>query len=221
MERILEGEAIFGLAQARRYNQVMGRGLVSHEYRGLAVKVVALGVPVGGRVLDVGTGPGFVALELAARLGDEVRVVGLDLSEAMLAVAAENARLRGLDNLVTWRLGDAKAMPFGDNEFDFVVSSGSLHHWENPLAVMSEVDRVLKPGGRFIIQDLKRLQTWPPRLFAWAVGLAIPRDFRRHFWSSIRAAYTPDELRQMLENSPLQNWRVDEDFMGLAVVREN
>lgn len=221
MERVSEGEAIAAMADACRYSQVMGRWLVQHEYRRLAREVVGMGVPPGGKILDVGTGPGFVAIEVARLLqGTGCEVVGLDLSAAMLAVAAENGAREGLNGMLTWREGDAKAMPFGDDEFDAVVSSGSLHHWQDPRAVVNEMARVMKAGGRCLIRDSKRLQRWGPRLFAWAIGLTLPRDFREHYWNSIRSSYTPQELVAILESSQLRGWRIVKDFMDLMVVKE-
>jgi ubiquinone/menaquinone biosynthesis C-methylase UbiE len=125
----------------------------------------------------------------------------------------------GLNGALTWREGDAKALPFEDAEFDFVVSSGSLHHWEDPLHVFDEVARVLKDDGRCIIRDSKRLQRWAPRLFAWAIGITIPSDFRVHYWNSIKSSYTTAELESILERSQLTGWRIVEDFMDLMIVK--
>jgi ubiquinone/menaquinone biosynthesis C-methylase UbiE len=229
MERIPENETIVEMEDARRFNEVMSGRLVQHEYRRLARHVVEMGVlPPGGRVLDVGTGPGFVAIEVARLLQgsgcedfDLSRaVVGLDLSQAMLTLAAENAQREGLDGALTWREGDAKAMPFDDGEFDFVVSSGSLHHWEDPLPVLDEIARVLKDNGQCIVRDSKRLQRWGPRFFAWAIGMTIPRDFRVHYWGSIKSSYTTAELRTILERSRLQGWRVVEDFLDVMIIKK-
>ena len=220
MERIPENEAIAEMEDARRYNEMMSGRLVQHEYRRLARDVVKMGVPPRGRVLDVGTGPGFVAIKVARLLqGSGCEIVGLDLSKAMLMMAAQNAQREGLDSMLAWREGDAKAMPFDDGEFDFVVSSGSLHHWEDPLQVFDEIARVLKDDGQCIIRDSKRLQRWAPRLFAWAIGMTIPRDFRVHYWNSIKSSYTPDELWAILGRSRLTGCRVEEDFMDLMVVK--
>jgi ubiquinone/menaquinone biosynthesis C-methylase UbiE len=221
MERVPEGEAITEVEDARRYNQVMSNWLVQHEYRNLASQVVEMGVPAEGEVLDIGTGPGFVAIEIARLLpGDGCRVIGLDLSTAMLAVAAENAQREGLDSTLIWHEGDAKAMPFEDDEFDFVVSSGSLHHWEEPELVFDEIARVLKDGGQCIVRDSNRLQRWAPRFFAWAIGMTIPPDFRVHYWNSIKSSYTTAELRSVLDGSQLQGWRIVEDFMDVMIVKE-
>ncbi len=221
MERVPESEAIAELKDARRYSAVMGRGLVQHEYRHLARHAVALGVPQGGRVLDVGTGPGFVAIEVARLLqGRDCRVVGLDLSPAMLAVAEENARRAGLQDTLSWQEGDAKAMPFGDGEFDLVVSSGSLHHWEDPRVVLDEIARVLREGGGYVVRDSKRLEAGRPHLLAWAIGMTVPPDFRRHYWGSIRSSYTAAELRAILERSRLSGWRIVEDGLDLMIIKE-
>ena len=221
MERLPEGEAIAEMADARRFSQVMSNRLVQHEYRELAREVVDMGVPPGGRVLDVGTGPGFVAIEIARLLqGRDCQVIGLDLSKAMLTVAAENAGREGLNGVLAWHEGDAKAMPFEDGEFDFVVSSGSLHHWQDPLQVFDEVARVLKDDGQCIIRDSKRLQRLGPRLFAWAIGMTIPSDFRVHYWNSIKSSYTTAELESILDNSQLDGCRIREDFFDLLIVKE-
>jgi ubiquinone/menaquinone biosynthesis C-methylase UbiE len=220
MERVAEEESIAEMADARRFNQVMGRGIVQQEYRRLAHDLVALGIPQEGRVLDIGTGPGFVAIEVARLLqGQRVSVIGMDLSRAMLAVAAENAQRARLGEMLSWREGDAKAIPFGDAEFDLVVSSGSLHHWEKPLAVFDEIARILKPNGHCVVRDSRRLQEWAPLLLAHIIGLTLPRDFRCHYWGSIRSSYTPEEVRATLERSRLRGWRVETDVMDLVVIR--
>ena len=226
MKRIPEDEAIAEMADARRFNEMMGGNrLRQHEYRQQAREVVEIGVPPGGRVLDVGTGPGFVAIEVARLLqGIGCEVVGMDLSPAMLTLAAENAVKARLDGMLTWRQGDAKAMPFDDDEFDFVVCNDSLHHWENPLPVFDEIARVLKDdgvhlSGACIIHDSKRLQRLFPRLFAWAIGMMIPPDFRVHYWNSIKSSYTADELRAILERSRLRGWQIEEDLMEVMVVK--
>jgi ubiquinone/menaquinone biosynthesis C-methylase UbiE len=221
MERVPESEAIAEMVDARRFNEFMGGNRFrQQEYRRLACEAVALGVPSGGKVLDVGTGPGFVAIEVARLLqGTGCEVIGMDLSQAMLALAAENSARHGLNGALIWREGDAKAMPFDDGEFDLVISNDSLHHWDEPLPVFDEMARVLKKDGKCIIHDSKRLQKWTPRLVSRLIGLMIPADFRVHYWNSIQSSYTPEELQTVLERSRLQGWRIVEDFMDLMVVK--
>jgi len=222
MERIPESEAIAESVDARRFSQVMSENRFRQaDYRRLACRAVDLGIPPGGKVLDMGTGPGFVAIEVAKLLdGTGCRVVGMDLSQAMLALAAENAAKAGLNGTLAWREGDVKAMPFDDGEFDLIVSNDSLHHWEDPLPVFDEIARVLKNDGHCIVHDSKRLQRRWPWLFVKTVSLSIPRDFRVHWWNSIKSSYTGGELRAILQRSRLTGWRIEEDFMDLVVVKE-
>jgi len=222
MKRIPESEAIAEMTDARRFSEVMNNNRFRQaDYRRLAHRAVDLKLPPGAKVLDIGTGPGFVAIEVAKLLqGSDCQVVGMDLSEPMLTLAAENAARAGVNGILTWREGDVKAMPFPDGEFDLVVSNDSLHHWEDPRPVFNEVARVLKKDGRCVIHDLKRLQHWWPWMFVKLVSLMIPSDFRIHWWNSIKSSYTADELRDILVRSQLTDWRIEEDFMDLMVVRQ-
>ncbi|MGN6548730.1 MAG: class I SAM-dependent methyltransferase [Pararhizobium sp.] len=97
----------------------------------------------GARVLDLGCGGGHVAFNAAPHAG---AVTAYDLSPQMLSVVAEEARRRGLSNLVT-REGVAEKMPFDDASFDVVLSRYSAHHWQDFEIGLREAARVLKPGG--------------------------------------------------------------------------
>lgn len=99
------------------------------------------------RVLDVATGTGLVAFELVRRGG--CQVVGLDQSEKMLAGArARSAKTDGLGDRVTFLLGEAEQLPFADAEFDALTVTYLLRYVDDPAATMSELARVVKPGGR-------------------------------------------------------------------------
>ena len=106
------------------------------------------------RVLDVGCGTGVVAIT-AARLG--ARVNGLDLTPALLERARENAKIAGVE--VDWREGDAENLPFQAASFDVVVSQFGHMFAPRPEVAVSEMLRVLEPGGTIAFA------TWPPELF--------------------------------------------------------
>ncbi|CAG7640407.1 2-methoxy-6-polyprenyl-1,4-benzoquinol methylase, mitochondrial [Paenibacillus solanacearum] len=99
-------------------------------------------------ILDVGTGPGFLALQFA-RMGH--RVSGLDLSPNMLEIAAKKAAQRQL--MCTFLQGDAEALPFADHSFDVVANRHLLWTLPRPGKAIREWMRVLKPGGRLLIMD--------------------------------------------------------------------
>src|SRR6185295_7780349 len=101
------------------------------------------GVKAGQTLLDVGTGTGVVAIT-AARRG--ATVTGLDLTPELLEQAKQSAPIAGLT--ITWKEGDAEALPFGDATFDVVLSQFGHMFAPRPEAALKEMLRVLKPGGR-------------------------------------------------------------------------
>ena len=103
------------------------------------------GMKTGDRVLDVACGTGVLAREAADRVGPTGRVTGLDLNEAMLAVAR---RLRGD---IDWRHGDAGKLPFDDGAFDVVVSQFALMFFPDQAAALREMWRALAPRGRLAV----------------------------------------------------------------------
>jgi SAM-dependent methyltransferase len=103
----------------------------------------------GEDVLDVGTGTGHTALALAAHAGT---VVGLDLTPEMLAEAEVLRRQRGLSN-VLWALGDVADLPWDSDSFDVVACRRAAHHFADMPRAMSEMRRVLRPGGRLVVDD--------------------------------------------------------------------
>ena len=123
-------------------------------------------------VLEIGWGPGELALEIARRLpGGEV--VGIDLAEAMIARAIEGARAERLDGRVGFLLADGAALPLADASFDVAVSTLSLHHWAEPATVFAEIDRVLRPGGVALIYDLRPFAYLRHELEVFLAGTAF------------------------------------------------
>lgn len=148
---------IFAPRGAGLYNAVAPR-LLRPLYRRVADEVVAslgpMAMPEISAVLEIGSGPGELALEIARRLPG-VDVVGIDLAEAMVDRATERARAERMDDRIRFQVADAAALPLTDGSFDAVVSTLSLHHWSDPAAVFAEVGRVLRPGGIALIYDLR------------------------------------------------------------------
>ena len=107
----------------------------------------ALGLQPGERVLDVGSGPGFLAAEMAEAVGPGGGVHGVDPSESMLALSARR------DTAAQFQAGGALDLPFEDASFDAAVSTQVLEYVEDVPPALAEARRVLRPGGRLLVLD--------------------------------------------------------------------
>src|SRR6185436_3677819 len=118
----------------------------------VAADVAALRLPAGAHVLDVGTGPGRLPVEIA-RHSPQVWVTGLDVSPRMIEAA--KAAIEPGQQVVA-EVGDVAKLPYRDGSVDLIVSTLSQHHWPDRAAAIAELARVLAPGGRIWIYDLRR-----------------------------------------------------------------
>lgn len=167
-----------------------------------------------GHVLEIGHGPGYLGLEWLKRTNG-THLTGLDISPDMQKLAKHNAQEYGLSQRTDYRLGNAAELPFEDHSFDAVFSNGSLHEWEHPEAIFNQIMRVLKPGGRYFISDMRRDMIFPIKALLW-LGTK-PVAIRPGLLTSIGAAYTPAELENLLAQTGLSNARLQANIMGISV----
>lgn len=102
-----------------------------------------------GILIDVGSGTGFLSIEIAKR-APQLNIYGFDLSPKMVEIASGNARDF---NNVKFKLANAVKIPFENDSIDFIVSTGSFHHWKQPFKVFNECYRVLKANSEAWIYD--------------------------------------------------------------------
>lgn len=149
------------------------------------VLVDKAGVMAASRVLDVGSGVGGAALHLAEQTGCEL--VGVDLMEWNVELAGERAAARGLDDRVSFAVGDAKQLDFADGSFDIVWSQDAWCHVPGKRDVVAEAVRVLRPGGSVALTDwvaLTELDDPTMEEIGDAVSapdLAMPEQYERWF----------------------------------------
>lgn len=137
------------IAALAPYDQFHGRGLEATEEVAAALSLVA-----GEHILDVGSGFGGPARFMAERYG--CRVTGIDLTPEFCETASYLTDLLGLDDRVTFDVGSALAMPYGDQRFDAAYSMNVAMNIADKAALYGEIFRVLKPGGRLVLSEIAR-----------------------------------------------------------------
>lgn len=175
------------------------------------------------RVLDAGCGTGHTALAFAARAAE---VIGVDLTEAMLAQGRKLARDRNLSN-VAFKRGDVEHLAFPDAAFDIVTSRYSAHHYPHPLAALREFARVLKPGGILLLVDVMAPDEPAPDTFLNAIELlrdpSHVRDHRVEEWERMfaTAGFSAETLGHWPLRLEFESWvaRMNTPFLAITQIR--
>lgn len=153
-----------------------------------------------GRLLDIGTGPGWLlaSIRQTAPLLD---LTGVDISEAMVKKAIANLKnLPGCHEKIDFKTAPADILPYDDENFDIVISTGSIHHWKKPVAGLNEIYRVLKKDGYALIYDI--VKKYPKD-----VENRIKKEFGAFRWTLLclhsfeEPFYDEDELRALALSS--------------------
>jgi ubiquinone/menaquinone biosynthesis C-methylase UbiE len=145
-------------ALGRLFKGVLGPGM-RDEHR---IARLLLGLCPGDGVLDVACGTGNFSRDFGRSVGAAGLVVGIDVSQTMLARAVEDTRASGLTNLACVR-GDAEELPFVDDSFDAVSCFAAFHLFRDPWRALDRMTAVLTPGGRIAIFTTARHRTAPVR----------------------------------------------------------
>jgi ubiquinone/menaquinone biosynthesis C-methylase UbiE len=171
----------------------------------------------GCDVLEVAPGPGYFAIELA-KLGD-FKITGLDISRTFVEIATENARNAGAK--IDFRLGNASAMPFAGESFEFVYCSAAFKNFSEPVKALDEMHRVLRAGGEAVVVDLRRdasldeIDAYVKQSGRSGIDQWITRWVFRHFL--VKRAYTKDEFSRMAEQSRFGTCQINAGPIGFEV----
>jgi ubiquinone/menaquinone biosynthesis C-methylase UbiE len=175
-------------------------------------------VPSGGSVLEVAPGPGYLAIELA-KFGD-FKITGLDISKTFVDIARANAAKAGVR--VDFQHGNASDMPFSDESFDFLVCCAAFKNFTEPQRALEEMYRVLKPGGKALIVDLRKdapMESINQAIKEMKVsainGLITSFTFR---FMLLKRAYTRAGFEQLISATKFKGVQIRENLMGLEIV---
>ena len=191
-----------------RMNSVMTAGL-HHEWRRRAADLAELSP--GDRALDVATGTGDLALELAARVAPGGEVVGIDFAERML----ELARAKAVEANVRFETGNALALAFPDDAFDAATVGFGARNFSDLDRGLAEMARVVRPGGRVVVLEITTPRRPPLSTFfeLWfdhaipALGRVVDSQAYSYLPLSVRRFPGPDELAAIMWRCGLRQIR--------------
>lgn len=178
---------------------------------------VAAQLPRNARVLEVAPGPGYFSIELA-KLGP-FEITGLDISRTFVEIAQANAREEAVS--VDFRHGNASAMPFDADTFNFIFCRAAFKNFSEPVEAINQMHRVLRPGGKALIVDLRKdvsmeqidafvKESGRSGFDSWFTKLA----FRTLL---IKRAYTAKDFTAMANKSRFGSCQIDAGAIGFQV----
>jgi ubiquinone/menaquinone biosynthesis C-methylase UbiE len=183
----------------------------------LMAKQLVEKIPANGNVLEIAPGPGYFSIELA-KLGN-YQITGLDISKSFVEIARKNAEEAGAK--VDFREGNASAMPFKENTFDFTFCQAAFKNFSEPVKAIAEMYRVLRPGGLSVISDLRKdASAGEIEREIQGMGLGpLNRFMVRWTFKNmlLKSAYSIDQMESMVARTPFGQARIDVDGVGFQV----
>ena len=178
-------------------------------------------------ILDLATGTADLAIAVAKH-NPQAHIIGMDISEKMLAIGKEKVGRQGLENQIELQLGDAASLPFDDNSFDAVTVAFGVRNFEDREQGISEIHRVLKPNGHAIILEfslpekspLKQLYLLYFKHLLPKIGRCVSKDPSAYAYlpQSVEAFPKPNEFIQILDKNGLKNGTVKRLSFGITAL---
>ena len=215
LPRILEPEVMDTVEEAVDYDQ-MDHAFVNQLFVDDFLKASAQWKPNAAersvcQIVDLGTGTAQIPIRLIQTWPDAGPISACDLSMEMLRIANRNMQLAKCNGRIHSVFCDAKSMPFDQQSVDVFVSNSIIHHIPEPLLVMLEVARCLKPGGLVFFRDLLRPESEAElnSLVATYAGNEKPHA-QKMFRESLHAALTINEVQEIFQEAGLSNVEVNQ-----------
>jgi len=180
------------------------------------------------RILDCGTGSGDLAIEIAKR-NPNADIIGLDFVLKMLELAKKKTCKAGLESQIRYITGDATCLPYADDFFNAVTIAFGLRNIPDRLAAISEMGRVIRPGGKILVLEM----TFPENIgmrwfFNWYLNHIIPilgglisrRGAYRYLSDSIQDFLSPDEMNALFNKAGFINIQAHRLTGGICYIHE-
>lgn len=166
-----------------------------------------------GTMLDLGTGPGYLPIEIVKRKPD-INIIGIDLSKKLIHMAQANTAKTGFSHQLRFEVGNAANLRFDDEVFDMVISTGMLHSLKDPVKVLKETYRVLKKEGQAWVFDPAKVASDVDRV-KWKASLSFGEKFYLRLFKILGlhkpiATYHRDEVLPMIETSGFKDFHIEE-----------
>ena len=161
-----------------------------------------------GRLLDIGCGSGNLIVQIAEKF-PHLELVGMDISAEILKRA--KMRANETQKEIELKEGSVEKLPFSDEYADFIVSTLSLHHWNNPQNAFQEIYRVLKKDGVGLIFDFRRdSRKFFYGFLTFITKVVVPRPLRgvNEPLGSIQSSYTPIEVKELFSKIAIHNYEI-------------
>jgi SAM-dependent methyltransferase len=152
----------------------------------------------GETVVDLGSGAGFDAFLAARKVGQKGKVIGVDMTSAMISKARKNAESVALNN-IEFRLGEIEHLPVADGTADVIISNCVINLSPEKQQVFNEAFRILKPGGRLAISDVVSLKELPDKI----------KEDMDHFSACVSGASSIHSLKKIIENAGFEHIKIE------------
>ncbi len=173
-------------------NHFLSLGIDIH-WRKKAIRMLESSQPK--MILDVATGTADFALA-TLKINPE-KVIGVDISEGMLEVGRKKIAAQGHQNIIELKLGDSENLPFEENKFDAAIVAFGVRNFENLERGLSEILRVLKPGGKLVVLEFSKPRTFPfKQIYNFYFNFILPRIGRLVSKDPAAYTYLPESVSQ-------------------------
>jgi ubiquinone/menaquinone biosynthesis C-methylase UbiE len=198
-------QTFVGIESARAYAEEARSPVMRRVYSLIVGEISRLGVT--GKFLEIGPGPAVLTTMVAQAI-PEAYIAAVEISPGMITVAREHVEREGLTDRIAFVEGDANDTDLLERlgRFDLVYSTYTLHHWNHTETVIKNLLRAVAPGGILLIHDLKRV--W------WLYWIPSQEGFI----TSIRAAYTPAEICDLLTRMGVDRYEIKNGLFWQSII---